>query len=229
MTERRQIPAAILFDFNGVLVDDEPIHYQAFVEVLAPEGISLPLEDYQRYLGHDDRATFAGFLSERGRRVTDDQLRELVQRKQSAYLRLLGGGPRLFPGARELAEALHRLGIPLAIVSGARRVEIEPTLAACGLSALFSVVVAAEDVLSCKPDPEGYRLALRRLGAAERNGRCPGIALEDAPAGISAARAAGLRCIAVANSCPADRLQGADWVAASLAELDPAALAAGRI
>ena len=221
-------PAAILFDFNGVLVDDESIHYQAFQQVLGPEGLALPLEEYQRYLGHDDRATFAGFLGLRGRRVTGDQLLELVQRKQEVYMRLLGNQPRLFLGARELVESLHLAGIPLAIVSGARRVEIEQILAAVGLLARFPIVVAAEDVRSGKPDPEGYRLALLKLGATRSNGRGPGIALEDAPAGVAAARAAGLRCIAVASSCPAAHLAAADRVAAALSEIDPEALIAGR-
>jgi len=222
-------PAAVLFDFNGVLVDDESIHYRAFQEILGPAAPEISPQEYRGYLGHDDRATFTGLFAARGRVVSPEQLTDLVRRKQQAYWRLLGDTPRLFPGARKLVRELRQAQVPLAIVSGARRVEIEQILAAVGLGGCFPTIVAAEDVRRSKPDPAGYVLALRRLALESQNGAGPAIAIEDAPAGIAAARAAGLLCIAVASSCPAADLAAADRVAAALSEIDPAALITGQL
>jgi HAD superfamily hydrolase (TIGR01509 family) len=221
-------PSAVLFDFNGVLVDDEPIHFEAFRELLEAAGVKLEFAEYQRYLGYDDRSTFEAIFTSRDARPSEQELRRYVRAKQAAYLRRLGGRAPLFDGARELVLALRAAAVPLAIVSGARREEIKAILEPAGLLSEFGAIVAAADVGRGKPDPEGYRLALARLGLSASNG-ARGIALEDAPAGIVAARAAGLRCVAIASSCPPQALRAADRVARSLREIDPQELAGGRI
>ncbi|MBC8132078.1 MAG: HAD family phosphatase [Deltaproteobacteria bacterium] len=216
---------AVLFDFNGVLVDDEPIHYQAFQNVLGAAGRTMHPDVYRRYLGLDDRGTFVAFLREMGDLIPDEEIAQWVARKQAVYAALLEhdrrqGRAHLFPGAFDLVHSLHDAGVPLGIVSGARRAEIEASLMGGGLTKCFRVIVAAEDVPACKPDPAGYRLAYERLRAI-----CPGIvsgvAIEDAPAGIAAARAAGLRCVGVTTSCTPRELVGADRIVHTLREIDP--------
>jgi HAD superfamily hydrolase (TIGR01509 family) len=216
---------AVLFDFNGVLVDDEDVHFEAFRRTLAVLGITISHEIYRRYLGYDDRATIVALLDHHDRRAAcdDGELARAVARKQATYARLAGEHPRLGFGARALVRALRDAGARLAIVSGARRAEIDAVLDAAALRGDFEAVVAAEDVARGKPDPEGYRLALARLQAAAGTA-LDAVAIEDAPAGLRAARAAGLRCVGLATTCPADELGAADDVVASLAALDVARL-----
>jgi len=215
---------AVLFDFNGVLVDDEDVHFEAFRRTLAVLGVTIRHDIYRRYLGYDDRGTIVALL-EHCDRVGEDDLAELVARKQAIYAQLAGEHPRLGFGARALVRALRDAGARLAIVSGARRAEIDAVLDASGLRDTFDAVVAAEDVTRGKPDPEGYRLARARLEAAAGE-TLDAVAIEDAPAGLRAARAAGLPCVGLATTCPASELEGADEIVSSLAELNPARLAA---
>jgi HAD superfamily hydrolase (TIGR01509 family) len=217
---------AVLFDFNGVLVDDEDVHFEAFRQILAVLGVTISQEIYRRYLGYDDHGTIVALLEHYDRRgtVDDAALARAVTRKQAEYARLAGAHPRLGFGARALVLALRDAGARLAIVSGARRAEIDAVLDASALRGCFDTVVAAEDVARGKPDPEGYRLALARLHEAA-GAALDAVAIEDAPAGLRAARAAGIRCIGVATTCPAAELDGADEIVASLAALDPGRLA----
>jgi len=217
---------AVLFDFNGVLVDDEDVHFEAFRRTLAVFDLTIEHHIYRRYLGFDDRNTIVALLSHYGRTAAadDERLARLVVEKQNVYAALAGRHPRLGFGARALVRALREAGARLASVSGARRAEIDDVLDTAALRATFDVVIAAEDVARGKPDPEGYRLARARLEAAAGT-PLDAIAIEDAPAGLRAARAAGLRCVGLATTCPAAELGGADEIVASLAALDPARLA----
>ena len=215
---------AVMFDFNGVLVDDEDVHFEAFRRTLAGHGITISHDVYRRFLGYDDRRTIGALLEHHQRGDFDDRaLARAVDDKQAAYAQLAGLHPRLGFGARALVRALREAGARLAVVSGARRVEIEAVLDACALRDSFEVVVAAEDVTRGKPDPECYRLALARLEAAA-GGPLEAIAIEDAPAGLLAARGAGARCIGLATTCPASELAGADEIVSSLADIDVARL-----
>jgi HAD superfamily hydrolase (TIGR01509 family) len=210
---------AVLFDFNGVLVDDEPIHLEAFQRVLAEEGVSLTAEDYYgKYLGHDDRSCFAAILSA----APVPRLMRLIARKSSYYQeRIRERGYPLFPGAVELVRELAAAGRMLGIVSGALRDEVEGALRQSGLRNVFKTVITAEDVTEGKPDPEGYLRALEALNSVpplpERLIHPHEVlAVEDSPAGLAAASEVGLVTLGIAQSYPAARLQGADAVAASL-------------
>lgn len=214
---------AILFDFNGVLVDDEPIHLEMFQRVLADEGISLSREEYyQRYLGLDDRGCFAAVLTETGRQPTVPRLMRLIARKAAYYQeRIREGGYPLFPGAVELVREAAAAGRMLGIVSGALREEIEGALRQAGLHGVFKVVITAEDVNDGKPDPEGYLRALEALNSLpplpERLIHPHEVlAIEDSPAGLAAAADVGLVTLGVAHTYPASRLREADAVAESL-------------
>jgi len=193
--------AAILFDFDGVLVEDERLHWRACRDVLGRLGIPLPRALYDaRYLALDDHAACRAALRDAGwpeARRRPALVAELVRRKRRLFRRLcIRHRVAVSSGARRVVRVLSAR-MPLAVVSGAARVEIVGALRKAGLLGCFETIVAAEDVRRCKPSPEGYRLALRRLSLA------PGpacIAVEDSPGGIAAARAAGLRTLGVATS-----------------------------
>jgi HAD superfamily hydrolase (TIGR01509 family) len=222
---------AILFDFNGVLVDDEPIHLELFQRVLAEEGIPLSAADYySRYLGMDDRACFAAELEAAGEQVTVPRLMRLIARKASYYQeRIRREGYPFFHGAVDLVASLAARGRMLGVVSGALREEVEGALRQAGIFERFKVLITAEDVSEGKPSPEGYLRALEGLNSLpplpERLLHPHEVlAVEDSPAGLAAAGDLGLATLGLAHSFPAHRLRGADAVAASLRELTPESL-----
>lgn len=211
---------AILFDFNGVLVDDEPIHLEMFQRVLGEEGVSLTAGDYYaRYLGLDDRSCFAAVLTAAGEQPSVPRLMRLITRKSSYYReRIREQGYPLFPGAAELVRELAAAGRMLGVVSGALRDEVEGALRQAGLRDLFKVLITAEDVAEGKPAPEGYLRALEDLNSVpplpERLIHPHEVlAVEDSPAGLAAAAEVGFVTLGVAQSFPAARLRDADAVA----------------
>ncbi|HTQ81405.1 MAG TPA: HAD family phosphatase [Thermoanaerobaculia bacterium] len=217
---------AILFDFNGVLVDDEPIHLEMFQKVLAEEGISLSSENYYaHYLGLDDRGCFAAVLAAAGEAVTPTRLIRLIARKSSYYQeRIRERGYPFYPGAIEFVRSLAEAGLMLGVVSGALRGEVEGALRQAGLRNLFKVLVTAEDVVEGKPDPEGYLRALEELNSEpplpERLLHPHEVlAIEDSPAGLTAAASAGLVTLGLTHSYPAATLGQADAVAGTISEL----------
>jgi beta-phosphoglucomutase len=214
---------AILFDFNGVLVDDEPIHLETFQRVLAEEGIELSAGDYyRRYLGMDDRSCFAAVLKGAGETPSAQRLMRLIARKAAYYQeRIHERGYPLFTGAAGLIAAAAAGGLMLGVVSGALRHEVEGALHQAGLAGCFKVLITAEDVAEGKPDPEGYRRALEALNAVpplpERLLHPHEVlAVEDSPAGLSAASDVGLVTLGIAHTYPQELLGGADAVAADL-------------
>ncbi len=207
---------ATLFDFNGVLVDDESVHLAAFREVLRPLGVTFDDATYaERYLGFDDAGAFRAMLEDAGRSPTAAQVQRLIDAKRPVYMERIDGALVVFDGAVELVRRRAALG-SVGIVSGALREEIEHALAVMGIQDAITFIVAAEDVKHCKPHPEGYLLALKALAGAG-----PAVVIEDSTAGIEAAKKAGLRCAAVAHSFPEARLRaaGADVVASRLDDL----------
>jgi len=213
---------AVIFDFDGVLVDSEPLHWAGFAEVLRGVGVELGWDDYcGRYLGFDDHDCFQTVLGDRGVPVHEEQLAAMIAAKTGIVRESLATAVEALPGARELVEELAAMGVPLAVCSGALAREIEIAARRVGVWPYLRAIVAAEDVRRGKPDPEGYLLALDRLGrltgAPLAPARC--VAIEDSPAGITAARAAGLKVIAVSTSFAAGHLGEADAIVTSLREL----------
>ena len=205
----------IVFDFNGVLVDDEAIHEELLARVLRERGIEFDHEEYLReYLGKDDRACYGRAFELRGRSVTDDEIALLAREKTSLYL-ARAGEMRLFGGARELVEEASAAGLKLAIASGAGPEEIEAVLASCGLLRAFAAVVSTIGTGLGKPHPFAYAESARRLGVDVS--AC--VAVEDSSAGVDSAHAAGIKCAAVCHTLPAERLSSADLVRPSLARL----------
>jgi len=201
--------SAILFDFNGVIIDDEPQHCDALIATLAEYGYPLDRETYYRdYLGFDDRECFRFTFARDGEAVEESRLLEAIERKNDHYEHAIRADMRLVPGAVDFVEAAALEGHQLAIVSGALRREIALVLRLSGLEAHFAEIVAAEDVSACKPDPQGFNRAREALGLPA--GRC--VVIEDSLPGLAAARAAGLRCAMLSTSHAADSLAGGDVV-----------------
>jgi len=213
-------PEAVLFDFDGILVDSEPMHYRAFTEVLDPRGMGFTWQKYvETYMGFDDRDAFREAFRAKGISLDDANLAELVAAKSDAFLRGLRGGVTAYPGAVPMIESLHAAGRPLALCSGALLSDIEPIFAQLGIGHCFDVIVSADNVRRSKPDPESYALAFSRLSERHPTSMTiPGksIAVEDTPAGIRSAKGAGLRVLAVTNSYGAGELAEADWITDSL-------------
>lgn len=213
-------PEAVLFDFDGILVDSEPMHHRAFIEVLDPLGMGFPWKEYvEIYMGFDDRDAFREAFRAKGIDLDDAKLAKLVAAKSEAFLRSLRDRVTAYPGAVSLIESLRAAGRPLALCSGALRSDIDPILAQLGVARCFDVIVSTDDVRRSKPDPESYALAFARL--SERYATLltvprKSIAVEDTPAGIRSAKGAGLRVLAVSNSYGARELAEADWITDSL-------------
>jgi beta-phosphoglucomutase len=215
----------LLLDYNGVIVDDEPLHCEAFFAVLAEEGLPLSREDYYaEFLGMDDRACFRLALNRDGRPIVPGDVGHLVDRKRARYLALAERGLPLVAGAAAFVrEAARRW--PVAVVSGATRREVALGLSLAGIAEVLHTVVTCEDVPTSKPDPAGFRLALARLSAAAPD-PCRAAIVEDSLPGLAAARALGAGCLMFATTHPAAALAGADLVWTSFdghhpAELEP--------
>jgi beta-phosphoglucomutase len=218
---------AIVFDFDGVIANSEPLHFTAFRDVLAGEGIALAEADYySRYLGFDDVGVFQRIDEPRGAWAPADIAR-LVARKAVRMEELERDVSVLFSGA---ADAIRRAAaaVPVAIASGALGVEIRRVLEREQLSGCFAAIVAAGDTPASKPAPDPYARAVSLLAPACGGSLKPAdcIAIEDSIWGLQSARAAGLRTVAVTNTYQASTFAGAaDLVIDSLASLDLAALA----
>jgi HAD superfamily hydrolase (TIGR01509 family) len=211
---------AIVFDFDGVIANSEPLHLRAFQRALDDRGIALSAADYySTYLGYDDFGVFTSVARDRGLPLSETQVNTLVEQKGRYVQELLRAGEVLFPGAgafiRQAAAA-----VPVAIASGAQRHEIEEILDATRLRGYFAVIVAAGDTAQGKPFPDPYARAFQLLDDAKgglSRERC--VAIEDSRWGLESARAAGLRCVGVTNSYPAAELPGAELVADGLQAL----------
>ena len=159
---------AIIFDFNGIIVDDEPIHFELFRRVLGEEGIDLTEADYYaRYLGFDDRGAFTAAYRDHGRSLDEQQLARLIDRKAVYYQNEIRNKVRIFPGVEKLVTTLVP-ALPLAVASGALRQEIETILSTAGLLNHFTVIISAEDVNHGKPEPEIFLKALAGLNRRVR-------------------------------------------------------------
>ena len=220
---------ATFFDFNGVLVNDEMVHLETFREVLATLGVSLSEQDYMsRYLGYDDAGAFRAVLEDAGQTPSAQQIAVLIEAKRPLYMQRARAALPTFPGAADLVRRRAAAG-PVLVVSGALRDEIELGLEVLGVRASVQAIVSAEDTRVCKPDPEGYQLGIRWL--AERGLEAQarrGLVIEDSLAGVEAAKAAALPCLAVAHTYSERELAqaGADGVAAALGDVDDALLTA---
>ena len=205
---------AVVFDFDGVIANSEPLHYKGFRDVLAAEGIMLSEADYYaRYLGFDDAGAFLAIAADRGLSWSPARIAGLVERKAIRLEELEREASVLFPGARAAIERLAR-ACPVAIASGALRSEILRVLERERLTRHFTAIVAAEDTPVSKPAPDPYLRAVHLLSAAS-----PGplaardcVAIEDSHWGLRSARGAGLRTVGITHTYAAGALEDAELV-----------------
>jgi beta-phosphoglucomutase-like phosphatase (HAD superfamily) len=211
---------AVFFDFDGVIADSEPLHLRAYQTVLGAEGIDLQKGDYYaRYLGYDDVGLFQALAEDRGITLATGKIDAWVEAKSHVVEQLLSSDAILFPGAADCVRMLAG-HVPLAIASGALEPEIQMVLEHAGLGECFAAIASASDGVRGKPAPDLYLLARAKLGGRSASldpASC--IAIEDSHWGLQAARAAGLRCVAVTNTYPAAELGLADLVVDRLGDL----------
>jgi beta-phosphoglucomutase len=219
---------AVLFDFNGVIINDEPLHEKLLAQILVEENLkgANPDEFREVCLGRSDRACLNELLLRRGRVVSNEYLTGLVARKSRFYQQQLEALEEVptYPGLTDLIFKIRIANLAMAVVSGAVRAEIEWVLNSLNLAQYFSVIVAGDDITTSKPDPAGYLLAVDRL-----NQQNPELALqpeeclviEDTFAGIEAGKRAGMKVVGVANSYPYHMMQRqSNWAVDYLSELE---------
>jgi HAD superfamily hydrolase (TIGR01509 family) len=209
--------SAIVFDFDGVLANSEPLHLRAYQDVLNPLGISLTHDDYYaNLLGFDDVGVFKAVGARAGLPFDDRQIAALIDQKSRVFDDAIATTDVLYPGASACVERMAA-AYPLGIASGALRREIVAVLRRAGLDAHFRFIVSAEDTVRSKPAPDPY------LRAASLHGLPPEacVAIEDSRWGLEAARFAGFRTVGITHTYPPDELAAADVVIGNLSEFTP--------
>lgn len=220
---------SILFDFNGVIVDDEPLHMKAYQETFGGRGIELTEENYLALLGADDKMFIRKTFERVGQSASEEDLAAVRAEKTEKYFELIKNEIPLFPGAENFVKSCANY-FTLGIVSMATRAEIEHILERVNLRQCFSLIVSAEDVDIPKPHPRCYKLGFVGIDNFRSNflseppmgnGEC--LAIEDSPPGVVAARGAFLKTLAVSNTVTADKLRqaGADIVTGTLEDWTP--------
>jgi beta-phosphoglucomutase len=219
---------AVLFDFNGVIINDEAIHKRLLEEILIAENVTglKPGEFEKACLGRGDRVCLRDLLNSRGRIIGDDYITKLVIKKAQLYIQELEKLEKLplFTGLDDLIFQIRSKGLKLGLVSGAVRKEIELVLERAKLKDYFSVIIAGDDITTSKPEPDGYRFAVQSLNQLHPDlnllpKQC--LAIEDTPAGIQAAKRAGMQVLGVANTYPFHMLQRqANWTVDYLSDLE---------
>ena len=215
---------AIAFDLDGTLCDTEPLHFEAFAQVVRPAGIEIPREEYfSRLIGLNDHDCFATLLREHGLDADEARVADLIVRKAVVYGAMIADRDVLYPGAdafvRRCAERF-----PLILVTGTLHAEAEVILQRANLRGLFTDIIAAEDTARGKPEPDGFLTALGRLGFILRPhpsivaAEC--LAIEDTTAGVEAARRAGMKVLALCQTTSEPELRDADLIRPTIAATD---------
>jgi HAD superfamily hydrolase (TIGR01509 family) len=215
---------ALVFDFDGVLVDSEPLIFELTRQMALKEGWTLTREEYFRdYLALDDRGIIEHLYLSHGRALDPARRDELVAWKFRAYAEAIRDGLPAMPGAAEFIRKVAE-EYPLAIASGSLRSEVEYLLVKIDMRNKFLLLVTAEDTDRCKPDPQIFVKAVAGLNRLPMFRQSPllasqCLAIEDAPAGVRAAKAAGMKCLAIAHSRPPGELDHADFLVRGFAEV----------
>lgn len=203
----------MIFDFNGVLVDDEPLHFKAFQKVLEKNGLKLSWKEYyESYLAYDDKDFFLNYFQNQNQSLEPKTIASLIQSKSQEYFSMVGEKPPVIHSSINFLKQLPP-EIFLAIASGAAQKEIDFILKQIGILKRFSTIIAAEDVINGKPHPEGFQKALSGLQNYQPDLKpSEVVGIEDSYRGIPSVKAAGMKCIAIATTYSADRLCEADLI-----------------
>ena len=214
---------AVIFDFDGVIADTEPLHFRAFNEVLGSYGIEISQQAYYReYLGYSDHDCFEIIKKSNPDKLARISIKSLMQQKAAAYLELIKDQSCLIDHVVDFVQTLTANNLLLAICSGGLRNEIETVLLRARLLDFFEVIVSADEVKKGKPDPQGFLITLQMLnsrhpGKTIKAGDC--VVIEDSHWGLDAGRAAGMHTVAVTNSYAEDELAKAELVVGNVGQL----------
>ena len=215
-------------DFNGVIINDEPIQHAAYKEIFSAEGIEVNDQDYYSRLGMDDRTFVASILEANGKDASVDKVHAMTRAKTESWRGVIDETMPIFEGVENFVKRMSQ-DLTLGIVSMARREEIDYVLEKTGMAPCFSTVLSADDVTRCKPDPECYRSGFAAIDAYRiSHGHLPMVhedcvVIEDSPPGVQSARAAGLQVLGVTNTVKEDalRVAGAGAIAVHLDDWFP--------
>ncbi len=219
---------ALLLDFNGVILDDEKIQQRVYTELLGGEGIELTDEDYMASLGMDDKTFVASAMLRAGKDADFEKILELTATKTTNWRKIIAEEMPIFDGVENFIRKSAQ-ELSLGIVSMSKREEIEFVLEKAGLSDCFNIIVSAEDVEKCKPDPECFRLGFQLLDQSRTAGthlpmlRTECVVVEDSPPGVASARSAGLPVLGITNTVSEEELRkaGANHVSENLNDWMP--------
>jgi beta-phosphoglucomutase family hydrolase len=204
---------AVLWDMDGVIVDTAPYHFQAWKQTFAKLGVKYTLAQFKESFGRRNEAIIPELL---GKPVSAKEIAAIARKKETLFRRLGQGKIKAFPGAVELLQFLSESNIKMALVSSTPPRNIDSALASLEVKGLFQTIISGTDVKKGKPDPECFLLAASRLGVEPEN--C--VVIEDSTAGVSAAKSAGMKCIAITNTRPGNQLKKADLIIDSLTTID---------
>lgn len=203
---------AAIFDLDGVIIDSSAFHFQAWQLLASEVGLTISEEVFRETFGLPNRSILPVWL---GRELKPEDIQRLSDRKEALFRQVARGRLQPLPGAMELIRALHGQGFRLAIASSTPRENRDMIADELGLWAYFPVILCANDVQRGKPAPDIFLVAAERLGVPPPH--C--LVLEDAVGGVEAAKAAGMKCLALTTTHPRERLSRADWIADSLEEV----------
>ena len=213
---------AVIFDFDGVICDSEPLHFQAFNDALAKDGVEIPISKYyQDYLGYTDFECIEAVNKDFSMGLDEKGLEDLARRKCEFFEELVRQKSSIIEGVAELLELLQTESVRMAICSGAIAYDVKIMLEGSGLADFFEFIVSADDVKKGKPDAEGYLLSLKKLNDTcdEKIAASDCVVIEDSHWGIEAAQKAGMPTVAVTNTYAADEFDTANLVVERLDEL----------
>lgn len=195
----------MLWDMDGVVVDTAPFHFEAWQQTFAKLGVKYSLVEFKESFGRRNEAIIPEIM---GEPVSPEEIAAIAREKEALFRRLARGKIKPFPGAVELLQRLSKSNIKMALVSSTPPRNIDSVLQSLEIKEYFQIIISGADVTKGKPDPECFLLAASRLGVGPEN--C--VVIEDSTAGVSAAKSAGMKCIAITNTRRRNQLKKADLV-----------------
>ena len=216
MTGSNSLPAAAIFDMDGVLFDSNPYHLRKWIDLLTEHKVPFNPEDLPKQIfGHRNDTAFRFFF---GEQLTKEERRQLSEELEEKFRKVFRPHAKPLPGLSELIAECHQAGLPMAVASSAMSKNVEFIVDALGFRQYFANLVTGDEVTHAKPDPEIYLKAARRLGLEPA--RC--VAFEDSFVGVESAKRAGMKCVGIASTFPVDDLRAqthADLAVAGFLEL----------
>ncbi len=227
MSDNNEMLKAVIFDFNGVIINDEDIHQELINEILLGENLRPDASEYQDLcLGRSDRACLLNILSRRGRMVSDEYLDNLIEAKTTAYRQRIDTLDELpiYPELKDFLTHLQQHNVRIGLVTGTISSEVKFILEKADILNYFEVIVGGDEIPRSKPEPDGYLLAVERFNELDNNLQLTPescLVIEDTPAGIEAAKQAKMQVVGIANTYPYHFMQRlSNWAIDYFSDLD---------